>query len=74
MPHLNNIIHIRINAVSGNGVVNMGNAVLEGFSANAEGVGGQTIVGDEIASPATIDYSFNFFNDPDIVDQQQKTL
>jgi hypothetical protein len=74
MPHLNNIANIRINNVFANGNVNMGDALLEGTSANAEGVGGQSIIGDEFASPVTHDFILNFNNDPDIIDQPTKVV
>ncbi len=74
MPHSNNIVNIRINNVSGNGSVNMGSAIHKGYSANSEGVGGQTITGDEFASAATHDNNINFNYDPDIVDQSQKQV
>jgi len=52
----------------------MGDAIQKGHSANSEGVGGQTIVGDEHLSPVTHDYNMNFYNDPDIIDQPQKQV
>ena len=51
MPHLNNICIFELIMYRVNGNVNMGNAILEGTSANSEGVGGQSIIGDEFASP-----------------------
>ncbi len=71
MPHANNIVNIRINNVSGNGSVNMGSAIHKGYAANAEGVGGQTIIGDEYASSSNHNSILNFNNDPDLVDQPQ---
>lgn len=71
MPHMNNIGNIRINNVFSNGTVNMGSAIHKGLAANTEAVGGQTIIGDEYASPVTHNYNINLNNDPDLIDQPQ---
>jgi hypothetical protein len=74
MPHINNIFNIRINNVSSNGSVNFGNVIMKGNSANAKSVGGQSVTGDLIASPANHNFSKNIMNDPDVIDQPQTTI
>lgn len=74
MPHINNIFNIRINNVSSNSSVNFGNVIMKGNSANAKTVGGQSVTGDLIASPANNNFSKNIMNDPDVIDQPQTTI
>lgn len=71
MPHINNIFNIRINNISSNGSVNFGNVIIKGNSANAKSVGGQSVTGDLIASPANHNFNKNIANDPDLIDQPQ---
>jgi len=74
MPHINNIFNIRINSVSSNGSVNFGDVIIKGNSANEKSVGGQSISGDLIASPANNNFSKNIANDPDLIDQSQTVV
>lgn len=74
MPHLNNIANIRINNVLAGGNVNMGDAIFEGSSANTEATGGQSILGDEYASPVNHNFELNYDNDADIIDQPTKVV
>ena len=71
MTHVNNIFNIRVNNVSSNGSVNFGNVILKGNSANSKAVGGQSVIGDLVNSPANHNFNKNLNNDPDVIDQPQ---
>jgi hypothetical protein len=66
--------HVNIISVSSNATLNMGSAIIKGCAANAEAVGGQTIVGNRLLSPLVNDKVFNLMIDPDAVDQPQKQI
>lgn len=66
--HVNNLFNLKINNISSNGTLNMGNAIQKGHSSNAQSVGGQTIIGD--LSPSGL-LDVNAVADPDGIDQPQ---
>lgn len=69
MPHVNQIFRFVVDSVSGNGAINFGGAIIAGSTANSKEVGGQSLIGDNAASPHTHDYVWNIANDPNAVDQ-----
>ncbi|ANE45445.1 spore gernimation protein [Paenibacillus swuensis] len=71
MPNVFNIFNIKINNVSSNGSVNMGNTILRGNSADSKEVGGNSVIGD--ASPA-YQVDRNVVSDPDLIDQPTSSL
>lgn len=69
MPHVNQIFRFVVDSVSDNAAVNFGGAIITSSTANSKDVGGQTLIGDNAASPHTTDFTWNFANDPNIIDQ-----
>lgn len=74
MTHINNIFNIRVNNVSSNGSINFGNVIHKGHTANSKSVGGQTVIGDSLYSPANHNFNRNIANDPDVVDQPESQI
>lgn len=73
IPLKNNINFVMVNNLSSNGSLNFGNEIHKGHSANAQSVGGQTLIGNRVANINT-DFELNIVADPDAVDQPQYQL
>ncbi|MCR8843895.1 MULTISPECIES: spore germination protein [Paenibacillus] len=62
MPNVFNIFNIRVNAISSNGSVNLGNTIIKGNTTETKSVGGNSVVGDCTSS---INNETNLVNNPD---------
>ncbi|UOQ45088.1 spore germination protein [Halobacillus salinarum] len=68
MPSINNIYNIKVNSISHNGSVNIGDALHNSPTANSKATGQNTSYGD--AAPASAGME-NVYIDPDVEDQGQ---
>jgi hypothetical protein len=63
-----NIYTLKINSISGNGSVNIGESFHNSHTANSKSTGANTSYGDEAPSISTMK---NLYVDPDVNDQSQ---
>ncbi|QOY37846.1 hypothetical protein AWH56_009925 [Anaerobacillus isosaccharinicus] len=73
LTHMNNIVGIRLNNLSENASVNLGNSILKGFQGNIKSNVGYHHPGDANFAPLQAN-NVNLYNDPDMQDQVQAQI